>query len=73
MNLTKVTVISATMIDPVIVSDVCPALDSGTIDVDEFISDHKATYILVSIKISTAYYRDVCNYKNAIPNCWISL
>ena len=36
-------------------------------DVDEFISDHKATYIAIqiSIKISTSYYREVWNYKNA--------
>ena len=38
-------------------------LDSGTMDVDESISDHKATYIAIqiSIKISTSYYREVWN------------
>ena len=36
-------------------------------DVDEFINDHKATYIAIQIssKISTSYYREVWNYKNA--------
>ena len=36
-------------------------------DVDEFVSDHKATYISVQINInlSTSYYREVWNYKNA--------
>ena len=35
-------------------------------DVDEFISDHKATYIAIkiSIKISTSYYREDWNYRN---------
>ena len=55
------------MIDPVIVSDAFTVLDSGTMNVDEFISDHKATYIAIqiSIKISTSYYREVWNYRNA--------
>ena len=66
---TRVTINSSTLIDPVIVSDACTVLDSGTMDVDEFISDHKATYIAIqiSIKISTSYmyYREVWNYRNA--------
>ena len=35
-------------------------------DVDELISDHKATYIAIqiSIKISSSYYREVWNYRN---------
>ena len=53
---TRVTVNSATLIDPAIVSDTYPVLDSGTIDVDEFINGDKATYISkISINISTAY------------------
>ena len=58
---TRVTISSSTFIDAVIVSDACTVLDSGTMDVDEFISDHKATYIAIqiSIKISTSYYREV--------------
>ena len=64
---TRVTIILSTLIDPVIVSDACTVLDSGKMDVDEFISDHKATYIAIqiSIKISTSYYREVWNYRNA--------
>ena len=46
---TRVTANSSTLIDPVIVSDACIVLDSGTMDVDEFVSDHKATYISVQI------------------------
>ena len=64
---TRVTANSSTLIDPVIVSDACIVLDSGTMDVDEFVSDHKATYISVQIdtNLSTSYYREVWNYKNA--------
>ena len=64
---TRVTINSSILIDPVIVSDACTVLDSGTMDVDGFISDHKATYIAIqiSIKISTSYYREVWNYRNA--------
>lgn len=64
---TRVTENSSTLIDPVIVSDACIVLDSGTIDVDEFLSDHKATYVSVKIdlNLSNSYYREVWNYKNA--------
>ena len=64
---TRVTINSSTLIDPVIFSDACTVLDSGIMDFDEFISDHKATYIAIqiSIKIFTSYYREVLNYKNA--------
>ncbi|MCG8045972.1 MAG: endonuclease/exonuclease/phosphatase family protein, partial [Candidatus Thiodiazotropha endolucinida] len=63
---TRVNANSATLIDPVIVSDVCTVLDSGTLSVDEFISDHKATYVSlqINITISMSYYREVWNYKN---------
>ena len=47
---TRVTVNSSKFIDPVIVSDACTVLDSGTMDVDEFVSDHKATYISIQIQ-----------------------
>ena len=50
---TRVTVNSATLIDQVIVSVTYPVLDSGAIDVDEFISDHKATYISVQTSINS--------------------
>ena len=53
---TRVTINSSTLIDLVIVSDACTVLDS-----------RKATYIAIqiSIKISTSYYREVWNYRNA--------
>ena len=44
---TRVTINSSTLIDLVIVSDACTVLDSGTMDVDEFISEHKATFIAI--------------------------
>ena len=64
---TRVTINSSTLIDPVIVSDACTVLDSGTMDVNEFISEHKSTFIAIqiSIKISISYYREVWNYRNA--------
>ena len=64
---TRVTDNSATLIDPIIVSDVVETLDSGTLDVDGFISDHKATYISIQIGInlSNSYFREIWNYKTA--------
>ena len=48
---TRVTINSSTLIDPVIVSYACIVLDSGTMDVDEFISENKATFIAIQISI----------------------
>ena len=58
------------LIDPIIVSDTCIILDSGTIPVEIEINDHKATYVFLQIPIclSQCYYRDVWNYKNANYN-----
>ena len=55
------------MIDPVIVSDACPVLDSGTITVEPFIVDHKATYVSIksSVPFTKSYYREVWIYKHA--------
>ena len=63
---TRVAADSSTLIDPVIVYDASIVLDSGTLDVDDFVSDHKATYISFQINtnLSTSYYRDIWNYKN---------
>lgn len=44
---TRVTANSSTLIDPVIVSDACIVLYSVTMDVVEYVSDHKAAYISV--------------------------
>ena len=41
---------SSTLIDPVINSDACRVVDSSTISVDIFISDHKATLSLYEQK-----------------------
>ena len=58
---------SSTLIDPIIVSDACQVLGSGTISVDNSVSDHKATF--VSVKTETPfnkpYFREVWNYNNA--------
>ena len=58
---------SSRLIDPIIVSDSCGILDSGTITVENEISDHMATYVCLQIPIwlSQSYYREVWNYKNA--------
>ena len=58
---------AATLIDPVLVSDSYIVLDSGTLNVDGIISDHKATYvsIRINVSLSTSYYREVWKYKNA--------
>ena len=63
---TRVTVNSSTLIDPVIVSAACAVLDSVTMDVDVFVSAHKATYISIQININlkNSCYRAVWNYKN---------
>ena len=64
---TRVVLNTSSLIDPIIVSDTCSVLDSGVIIVDEFISDHRATYVSLKIpfEISTCYWREVWNYKNA--------
>ena len=64
---TRVVENSATRIDPVLVSDACRVLESGTFQVDNSISDHKATYVLLksSLSLSKSYTREVWNYKNA--------
>ena len=64
---TRITLNAATLIDPVLVGDFCIVLDSGTLNVDGFISDHKATYVSIRIyvSLSTSYYRELWNHKNA--------
>ena len=58
---------SSTLINPIIVSDACQVLDSGTFPVDNSVSDHKATF--VSVKTETPfnkpYFREVWHYNNA--------
>lgn len=58
---------ASTLIDPCIVTDVCTILDSGIIEVDHEISDHRATHVSVKIdfEIPNSYYREVWNYNRA--------
>ena len=44
---TRISANSSTLIDPIIVSGACQVLDSGTISVDNSVSDHKATFISI--------------------------
>ena len=67
---TRIAENSTTLIDPVLVSDACTVLDSGTLTIDNTISDHKATYVSIKIFLNTirSYYREVWNYKKADYN-----
>ena len=47
---TRISANSSTLIDPIIVSDACQVLDSGTISVANSVSDHKATFFLLKPK-----------------------
>ena len=64
---TRITPAALTLIDPVLVSDSCTVLDSGILNVDGNIIDHKATYvsIRINVNLSTSSYREVWKYKNA--------
>ena len=57
---------SSTLIDPIIISDPCQILDSGTISVDNSVSDHKATFVSVKPKapFNKPYFGEVLNYNN---------
>ena len=58
---------SSTLIDPIFVSESCCVLESGTIQMSNQISDHKATYISLKIhtNLSHSYLREVWNYQNS--------
>ena len=64
---TRVVGNSATLIDPVLVSDARIVLESGTIQVDNSTSDHKGTNVSLksSISLLKSYTREIWNYKNA--------
>ena len=55
------------ILDPIIIPDDMPFLDSGTIDVPDNINDHKATYIRVTMTYqrNLTYTRLVWLYKRA--------
>ena len=67
---TRIAENSTTLIDPVLVSDACTVLDSGTLTIDNTISDHKATYVSIKIFVNTirSYYMEVWYYKKADYN-----
>ena len=64
---TRITDHSQTLIDLILKSFEIATFDSGTLDIDKNISDHRATYISVVLKyeIKRAYQRKVWLYKQA--------
>ena len=62
---TRIAENSTTLIDPVLLNDACTVLESGTLTIDNTISDQKATYVSIKIFVNTirSYYREVWNYK----------
>lgn len=63
---TRVTATSSTLIDPILVTDSVRVLHSDTMDVDNTISDHKATFLNIRFNeiIQTCTKRKVWNYDN---------
>jgi len=61
----RVTEHSATLIDPILKSNHIDAVESGVLEVDPIISDHRATFISISCKFNTkcAYKRKIWLYK----------
>ena len=53
------------ILDPIIITEDLPFLDSGTLDVSDNISDHKATYITLPFQYDTegAFSRLIYLYK----------
>ena len=64
---TRVTHSSATLLDPILVSDSIKSLNEGTIDVPPEISDHKCTFIFLPFIVITSpnMKRKVWFYKHA--------
>lgn len=62
---TRVTPLTATLLDVVIVSEDVDVLNSGTLQVDPSVSDHSAVYMFISFSYSheTSFKREVWNYK----------
>jgi hypothetical protein len=60
---------SETLIDPILVTDSIPVIDSYTMPIDRSISDHDGTYMYVTINSgydhNISFTRDVWNYKRA--------
>ena len=55
------------ILDPIIIPEDLPFIDSGTIEVPNNISDHKATYIKLSFQYDTegVYNRFIWLYRKA--------
>ena len=55
------------ILDPIIITEDLPFLDSGSLDVPDNISDHKATYITLPFQYDTekAFNRLIYLYKKA--------
>ena len=64
---TRVTDLTATLLDPILISDSVTNLNSGILDVPSSISDHKCTFIFLKFQSdsSQSTKRRVWNYKRA--------
>ena len=64
---TRISNTTRTLIDPILTTNDIKVVKSGTLEVEPSVSDHKATYISVSLKfdLKRAYKRKVWEYKNA--------
>ena len=62
---TRITNTTATLIDPIIISDSIKSLNEGTINVPSEISDHKSTFMFFpfTVVLTTAVKRKVWFYK----------
>ena len=64
---TRITVNSQTLIDPIFMSNELKLIESGVLEIDEQISDHRATHISVELNyvFESSYQRQIWLYKNA--------
>ena len=58
---TRVTDTTATLIDPILVTDSIKTINSGTLEIPNGISDHKATYYYIPF-----FYHTSCNIKRRV-------
>ena len=64
---TRITQNTRKLIDPILVTEDISYFDSGTIDIESSVSDHRGTYISMktSVNYNNAYNRQVWMYKQA--------
>ena len=64
---TRVTYSTQTLLDPILTSHDVNIAEAGTLNIDSRLSDHKATYITLTVdyRVSKAYERKVWQYKSA--------